>query len=534
MGSSTFSSVEPSEDNDDTNSEGTENLYPRPSDRFGGITTAISSSLRSLTQGAFTAIATAARARNDHLKPFLVTPDELANVSQERTMEAFIELLEKYINRVDPSSGTEESLESLAPAISSTTIDFTDADASAYNHDVEHSSDMINGKNKTKATRFIKTIISKLRHDLKITNPTQEEKQKISRHMEAAAMALSTIVLRSAPEAGINHDDVELNHRIESFGVNAIADKKLKSFLALMWDAFQDFVLIMLTVMGVVTIVVETTIGLDPGEKCGPCWLEGFAILTSVCIVVLITAGIDYGKQLAFQDLSKKLETKNIKSVIRNGQQVNVTDAEIVVGDILSVNSHSLASISADCVLLGPNVDLKMNESSLTGESQAIKKLPGDVILSGTNAVEGSGKMVVIAVGIHSVAGRIKARVYDSTDHDEDLEGDEETPLFKKLDKIAKQIGLAGTGAAAFAFVICCIIGFAVKRENWKMVLEYFITAITVLAVAVPEGLPLAVTLSLAFSSRKMAFENNMVKTLSACETMGCATTICTDKTGED
>ena len=118
--------------------------------------------------------------------------------------------------------------------------------------------------------------------------------------------------------------------------------------------------------------------------------------------------------------------------------------------------------------------------------------------------------------------------------NDDDLEGDEETPLFKKLDTIAKQIGWAGTGAALFAFVISCIIGFAVEKEEWKMVLEYFIVAITVLAVAVPEGLPLAVTLSLAFSSRQMAFENNMDKTLSACETMGCATTICTDKTGKD
>ena len=104
--------------------------------------------------------------------------------------------------------------------------------------------------------------------------------------------------------------------------------------------------------------------------------------------------------------------------------------------------------------------------------------------------------------------------------------------VFKKLDNIAKQIGLAGTGAALFAFLISTVIGFAVKKEEWKMLLEYFIVAITVLAVAVPEGLPLAVTLSLAFSSRKMMSDNNMVKTLSACETMGCATTICTDKTG--
>lgn len=535
-------------------------LRPLNSQRFGGIgiTSAIPASLRSLTQGAFTAIADQDRANHDHLKKFNITTDELSDFSKDRSREAFIVLLEKYVKRTSPSNGnTTTSMVSnmdsavyapsdpseLGTSVSATTIDFTESNASAYKLDLESDPHHIeNGheKMKDKSIRFIQTIIRKLRNDENIMkssnhnpNLTQEEKEQMERHMEMAALALTTIVLRSSPEAGISADGNEINHRIMTFGANAIAEKKLTSFVALMWDAVQDFVLIMLIVMGVITISVETTIGLEPGQKCGSCWLEGFAILTSVCIVVLITAGIDYGKQLAFRDLSKKLETRNTKSVIRDGQQVLVTDAEIVVGDILSVNSHSLASISADCVLLGPNVDLRMNESSLTGESNTVKKRPGDVILSGTNASEGSGKMVVIAVGINSVAGKIKARVYESEDHDEELEGDEETPLFLKLDTIAKQIGLAGTGAAGFAFVISAIIGFGVHKEEWKMVLEYLIVAITVLAVAVPEGLPLAVTLSLAFSSRQMMSDNNMVKTLSACETMGCATTICTDKTGE-
>ncbi len=176
-----------------------------------------------------------------------------------------------------------------------------------------------------------------------------------------------------------------------------------------------------------------------------------------------------------------------------------------------------------------------MNESSLTGESIPVKKQAGDIILSGTNAVQGSGKMVVVAVGIHSVAGRIKARVYESGDGDDDednMEGDDETPLYQKLDKIAKQIGIAGTIAAIFAFAVSAAIGLGHHKENWKALIDYFIVAVTVLAVAVPEGLPLAVVLALAFSSNKMMGENNMVKSLDACETMGCATTICTDKTG--
>merc|ERR1719203_308152 len=162
----------------------------------------------------------------------------------------------------------------------------------------------------------------------------------------------------------------------------------------------------MLIVLGIIGIAVETTIGLEEGEKCGACWIEGTAILAAVLIVVLVTATIDYQKQFAFVRLTKTLHGTNTKMVIRNGQQVSVIDDDIVVGDILSVNSHSLASIPADCVVLGPPISggLKMDESSLTGESVLISKNPGDVVLSGTTAVQGAARMVVVAVGTASVA----------------------------------------------------------------------------------------------------------------------------------
>uniref|UniRef100_A0A7S2UP11 P-type Ca(2+) transporter n=1 Tax=Attheya septentrionalis TaxID=420275 RepID=A0A7S2UP11_9STRA len=354
---------------------------------------------------------------------------------------------------------------------------------------------------------------------------------------EAAANALTSFALRSSPETGLDPHPQNIQRRKELFGSNVVAAKKLDSFLKLCWEAVQDFVLIMLLVLGIISIAVETTIGLDPGESCGTCWIEGCAILTSVLIVVLVTASIDYVKQFAFVRLTNTLDETNTKSVIRAGAQINVVDADIVVGDVLSVNSHSLASIPADCVLLGPSAGhaLKMDESTLTGESKLISKMPGDVILSGTSAVQGAGKMVVVAVGINSLAGKITARVYESEDHEGDeLEGDEESPLFTKLTLIAKQIGIAGTMAAIVAFVASCIIGLPgePRADLVDNLINYFITAITVLAVAVPEGLPLAVTLALAFSSNQMMKEQNLVKHLDACETMGCATTICTDKTG--
>jgi len=348
---------------------------------------------------------------------------------------------------------------------------------------------------------------------------------------EVAATMLATVVLCSSPEYGISPNQVESRRAI--FGSNAIADKQLDSFCKLCWEAVQDFVLIMLIVLGVISIVVETTIGLEDGTKCGACWIEGAAILVSVCIVVLVTASIDYAKQFAFIRLTNSLNETNTKAVIRDGRLESVTDDDIVVGDILSVNSHNLASIPADCVLLGPSMDLKMDESSLTGESNLISKKPGDVILSGTTASQGSGKMVVIAVGVNSVAGKIKAQVYESKDYVDTLGSeDENSPLFVKLDRLAKQIGMVGTGCAILAFTASCIIGLAIKGENIGRIVDYLIVAITVLAVAVPEGLPLAVTLALAFSSNKMMKDQNLVKHLDACETMGCATTICTDKTG--
>lgn len=155
--------------------------------------------------------------------------------------------------------------------------------------------------------------------------------------------------------------------------------------------------------------------------------------MVSVPIVVCVMAGIDYAKQFACLRLTRRLHDTNTKQVIRDAAMVPGTDDNIVVGNILSVNAHNLAGIPADCVLLGPLSDLHMNESSLTGESRLMRKTAGDDILSGTEVSQGSGKIVVIAVGKYSVAGRIKARVYESEEA-EKLEGeDKNSPLFVKL-----------------------------------------------------------------------------------------------------
>ena len=434
-----------------------ENETSKSSPRFGGLASVIDTSLRSL-QSASSALLhmTFAKPLASANDPFVVTPKDLSELCSERTHTALARLLSKAASSL-PSVSPEES-ESLK-------------------------------SNRLQIQALVKGIGMEDHNDEhKLEDETGDAVIQRRHDMEMAATALATCILRSRPEEGIANRASEIEFRRDTFGTNAITEKNLDSFLKLCWDALHDFVLVMLIALGVVGILVETTIGLDPGEQCGHCWLEGAAILASVCIVVLVTAGIDYAKQLAFVRLTRNLNETNTKMVIRDGQQLSVTDDELVVGDILSVNAHNLASIAADCVVLGPLMSggMKMDESALTGESVLISKNPGDIVLSGTTAIQGSAKMVVIAVGTNSVAGKIQARVYESSDHEGDgLDGDQDSPLFVKLEKIAKQIGIAGSIAAAVSLLVNCLKGFVFGNEDYKDALvEYFVTAITVLAVS--------------------------------------------------
>ena len=473
-------------------------------------------------------IITAAASPADFSAPFPVSRDDLSGLTQERTRSALADLLERALEGL---GGGGDGLGGWR------TGDGEDGGFDAVEDPTAQSSSRAHLRALVRRIRAAGAGAGAGAGAVPAPPEHSPERERADADAELAAAALAGLVLRSSPETGLGGARADLQARVEAFGTNSIADKKLDSFLKLCWEAVQDFVLIMLIVLGVITIIVETTVGVEEGENCGTCWIEGTAILLAVVIVVLITASIDYRKQFAFVRLTKNLEATNTKSVIRAGEQISVIDADIVVGDILSVNAHNLASIPADCVLLGPEsgTPLKMDESPLTGESKMITKRPGDVILSGTTASQGSGKMVVIAVGIGSVAGKIRARIYESEDHDEaeGMEGDDESPLFTKLTLIAKQIGIAGIVAAVLAFVVSCIIGIGIQKDSPRAIVDYIILSITVLAVAVPEGLPLAVTLALAFSSKQMMKEQNLVKHLDACETMGCATTICTDKTGK-
>lgn len=392
--------------------------------------------------------------------------------------------------------------------------------------------------------------------------------------------------LLTSPTDGTTGEEADLEARKAFFGPNSIPPKPPKTFLQLVWEALQDMTLIILQVAAFVSLVLafiepehdDGTPKEDEGGDAEAGWIEGVAILVSVVIVVIVTAFNDYTKERQFRGLQNRIEQEHTFAVIRKGVLLQIGVAEIVVGDICQVKYGDL--LPADGIIIQSN-DLKIDESTLTGESDHVKK--GEqidpMLFSGTHVMEGSGKVLVTAVGVNSQAGIIltllgaahtegaagegdkkkkkdeeadgSIPLQDRSDaatsptkekgDDESSHRKEKSVLQAKLTKLAIQIGYVGSTIAVLTVLILVvrhlISVFAVQQRVWNSrdtqhMVNCFIIGVTVLVVAVPEGLPLAVTLSLAYSVKKMMKDNNLVRHLDACETMGNATAICSDKTG--
>ncbi|KAI1710590.1 e1-E2 ATPase domain-containing protein [Ditylenchus destructor] len=440
------------------------------------------------------------------------------------------------------------------------------------------------------------------------------------------------------PVRGLAKSEAELSRRRHKYGANTIPKNKSKSFLRLVFDACRDPTLIILIVAGFVSLGLsfyepggagghhannnstgnvtghnlshvmpnhtlevaplktgnessdhrqklplvqpaktENETGVDDDEEVqheehGSAWIEGAAILFCVVVVVLVTAVNDYSKERQFRNLQAKIETGHKFSVIRDGEAFDVPVSDLVVGDVIRVKYGDL--IPADGILLQGS-DLKIDESSLTGESDHVRKTSDDdpILLSGTYAMEGSAKMVVTAVGVNSQTGIIMTLLgggkiegdtaegsccsssSDSTSTSSSSSGsssrtpsiDEEdgihckSILQTKLSTLALQIIYCGTTVAVVALIVLvvryCINEYMETSHFFEIndlyhYVKFFIIAVTILVISIPEGLPLAIALSLTYSVKKMMKDNNLVRHLDACETMGNATTICSDKTG--
>lgn len=335
--------------------------------------------------------------------------------------------------------------------------------------------------------------------------------------------------------------------RYRVFRDNRLPEKKGKSLLELMWITYNDKVLILLSIAAAISLAVGLyqTFGQAhaPGEPKVE-WVEGVAIIVAIAIVVIVGSLNDYQKERQFAKLNKKKQDRNVK-VVRSGTTMEVSVYDLMVGDVIHLEPGDM--VPADGVLI-EGFDVKCDESQTTGESDIIRKRGADevyeaianheslkkmdpFIQSGSRIMEGVGTYMATSTGIYSSYGKTLMALNDDP---------EMTPLQAKLNVIATYIAKLG-GAAGLLLFIVLFIEFLVRlphdddstpAQKGQMFLNIFIVTVTIIVVAVPEGLPLAVTLALAFATTRMLRDANLVRHLKACEVMGNATTICSDKTG--
>lgn len=332
--------------------------------------------------------------------------------------------------------------------------------------------------------------------------------------------------LRTSIDNGLTADQEALNHRQELFGINKFQENEPKSFWVFVWEALQDMTLMILGVCALVSLVVGlATEGWPKGAH------DGLGIVASILLVVFVTATSDYRQSLQFRDLDKEKKKISIQ-VTRDGYRQKMSIYELVPGDIVHLAIGD--QVPADGLFLS-GFSVSIDESSLTGESEPVMvSAENPFLLSGTKVQDGSCKMLVTTVGMRTQWGKLMATLSEG--------GDDETPLQVKLNGVATIIGKIGLFFAVVTFSVLIQKMYVRKLHDgthWSWggedaleLLEYFAVAVTIVVVAVPEGLPLAVTLSLAFAMKQMMNDKALVRNLAACETMGSATTICSDKTG--
>ncbi|QDZ17676.1 calcium-translocating P-type ATPase [Chloropicon primus] len=351
----------------------------------------------------------------------------------------------------------------------------------------------------------------------------------------------------------------EVQKRLDYFGSNVIPDPPHKKFLAYVWDACQDVTLIILMFCAVASLIAGLAAeGVEEG------WYDGVGISVAIVAVIMITAVQDYRQDLQFRELDAK--TKDIiLHVTRDGSASEISITQLVVGDIVNLSTGD--QIPADGLVLSSQA-LEVDESSMTGESDLVKKdkLKNPFLLSGTKVTDGYGSMLVTGVGVNTEWGKLMC--VDSAANEKALERldeqfankeiseeeykdkkeemgatEQETPLQIRLNDMATKIGKGGLTVAILVLLVriakFLVYKYGSGNENYghgksdsELLVHDISIAVTIVVVAVPEGLPLAVTLSLAYSMQKMYSDNSLVRRLKACEAMGGATNICSDKTG--
>ena len=321
--------------------------------------------------------------------------------------------------------------------------------------------------------------------------------------------------------------DEQVKQSREQHGKNVLTPPQRTSLWKLYLDKYRDPIIQILLVAAFVSLILAFI------EKN---FMETIGIFVAVFLATTVGFYFERDAAKKFNLLTALSEEQPVK-VRRNGKVMEIPRHDVVVGDVVLVEVGD--EVPADGELIVCN-DLQINESALTGEPVAEKSLesggdgayPRNIILRSTMVMNGRGEFVVTAVGDATEIGKVAKKSTEQTSV--------ETPLHMQLDKLAKMISKVGSVVSVAAFFIF-LIHDILTNPAWggkdyfymaEIVLKYFMMAVTLIVMAVPEGLPMAITLSLALNMRRMLKSNNLVRKLHACETMGAVTVICTDKTG--
>lgn len=347
--------------------------------------------------------------------------------------------------------------------------------------------------------------------------------------VEGVATALGT-----NPENGINGSDEDVSRRSQLFGTNTYHKPPPKGLLYFVLEAFKDTTILILLVCAALSLGFGIK---EHGAEEG--WYEGGSIFVAVFLVIVVSAFSNFRQERQFDKLSKI--SNNIKvEVVRDARRLQISIFELVVGDIVFLKIGD--QIPADGLFLDGH-SLQVDESSMTGESDHVEvdSTNNPFLFSGSKVADGYAQMLVASVGMNTAWGEMMSSISSDSN--------ERTPLQARLDKLTSSIGKVGLAVAFLVLVVLLARYFTgnTKEENgikeyngsntdiddvFNAIVRIVAAAVTIVVVAIPEGLPLAVTLTLAYSMKRMMTDQAMVRKLPACETMGSATVICTDKTG--
>ena len=362
--------------------------------------------------------------------------------------------------------------------------------------------------------------------------------------------------LKSSEDKGITPS----LERGENFGINKIFEEPPASFMKFLKESLSELMIVILLSAAIIQIILGLTI--SEQKKTG--WLDGASVLFAVFVVVSVESFTNWQKEKKFYELNNLKNIATYYKTLRNNKIENTKSEDLQVGDIIFISMGD--TIPADLLVL-ESTNLKIDENSLTGESHPVskesfeicvkaqneniiskKKNISPIILSGTDCIEGRAKALILAVGEHSTKGKIQRMVDGSKE-------EKSTPLEEKLDVFAKKIGIFAISAGVCTFICLSLRLIFIFFSDYKYYkeklhhnptmnlvhpktylfprfLENFMITTVIITIALPEGLPMAVALTLAFSLKKLMDKNNLVRKMHSCETMGGANYILTDKTG--